>query len=257
MFASEIVMEGAYLLLAIKWLKSLHSSLQQTHESLLDELENKYIKGAGTGACSAVAASSHGGGHGSDTTIHLEQVTGLWYIFCMGIGLAFVMTLSNYLLHRYAKPQAPSQGGNHSQEGSSGSGSGSGLQRPALNKYKSVVKRFVGFGAESEPGSPRSSVRHSLLRMFSNSTADPVEVLHESAPNLQLNLSKVRKEGNGTDEAADGTAILSFHPEEGEDEKQGKAGGGVRAPADVQSPAATARGVHPHFGTSASPTQDD
>ena len=239
------------------------SAFLQTRESLLDKLENKYIKGSGSSLCGSTAGGP-GGGHGSDTTIHLEQVTGLWYILCMGVGMAVILTLSNYLIRRNSKPLAPGEiEGVHQQDPTGSSGARS-LQRPALNKYSSVIARFVGLGDESEPGSPRGALR-GFVRMLSNSSSDPVEPLHEAPPNLQLDLSKVHRGGSGAAEPAvapakkhgDGAGkVISFYAEAGEAEGQGRAGSGVRAAAEMHSPAATARAVHPEVGTPRSPGEE-
>ncbi|KAF6257204.1 ligand-gated ion channel-domain-containing protein [Scenedesmus sp. NREL 46B-D3] len=61
----------------------------QTYQGALDMLENVYVKTGGTSKC----FSSDGGGHGSGKTIQLSQVSGLWYILLIAIGLCFVLTL--------------------------------------------------------------------------------------------------------------------------------------------------------------------
>lgn len=51
-------------------------------------LENVYIKTGGTSKC-----FGDNSGHGTGKMISLYQVSGLWYILCMTIGLCFILTV--------------------------------------------------------------------------------------------------------------------------------------------------------------------
>ncbi|WIA44152.1 hypothetical protein OEZ86_010489 [Tetradesmus obliquus] len=74
----------------------------QTYQGALDMLENVYVKTGGTSKC----FSSDGGGHGSGKMIQLYQVSGLWYILLIAIGLCFVLTL----IHNARKDPASATG---------------------------------------------------------------------------------------------------------------------------------------------------
>lgn len=74
-----------YSLLLMKY--DLHAALQ-TQQGALDMLENVYIKTGGTQKCFGSS-----GGHGSGNQVEFRQVAGLWYIFAIGVGSCFLLTL--------------------------------------------------------------------------------------------------------------------------------------------------------------------
>lgn len=96
----------------------------QTYQGALDMLENVYVKTGGTSAC----FGDSGGGHSSGKMISLYQVSGLWYILCMTIGLCFVLTV----IHNIRKDPTKMQ---------------------KLNTMKTnVIRRISGTGNQPPPG---------------------------------------------------------------------------------------------------------